>query len=151
MEFAGSAGGGAVYVDYAHSPDAVATALAALRPHAEGRLIALVGAGGDRDREKRPLMGKAAAENADIVIVTDDNPRLEDPAAIRAQVKSGAPDATEIGDRAEAIRAGVALLRPGDVFAVLGKGHETGQTVAGVVLPFDDAGEARAACAERSA
>ncbi|MEL6363640.1 MAG: UDP-N-acetylmuramoyl-L-alanyl-D-glutamate--2,6-diaminopimelate ligase [Pseudomonadota bacterium] len=151
MEFAGSAGGGAVYVDYAHTPDAVATALAALRPHAEGRLIALVGAGGDRDREKRPLMGRAAAENADIVIVTDDNPRSEDPAAIRAQVKSGAPDATEIGDRAEAIRAGVALLRPGDVFAVLGKGHETGQTVAGVVLPFDDAGEARAACAERSA
>ncbi|MGR3540719.1 MAG: UDP-N-acetylmuramoyl-L-alanyl-D-glutamate--2,6-diaminopimelate ligase [Hasllibacter sp.] len=136
------AGGGSVFVDYAHTPDAVATALRALRPHAMGRLIALVGAGGDRDRGKRPLMGRAAAENADLVIVTDDNPRSEDPAAIRAAVLEGAPGATEVGDRAEAILRGVDMLGPGDVLLVAGKGHETGQEVAGVTHPFDDAEQA---------
>ncbi|MGR3474353.1 MAG: UDP-N-acetylmuramoyl-L-alanyl-D-glutamate--2,6-diaminopimelate ligase, partial [Sulfitobacter sp.] len=105
--------GAAVFVDYAHTPDAVATALAAMRPHVMGRLVAIVGAGGDRDRAKRPLMGQAAAENADMVIVTDDNPRSEDPASIRAAVLDGAPDAMEVGDRAEAILRGVDALEPG--------------------------------------
>jgi len=149
MEAAGEAAGGAVYVDYAHTPDAVETALAALRPHAEGRLIAVLGAGGDRDREKRPLMGAAAARGADLVIVTDDNPRSEDPAAIRAAVLEGAPGGREIADRAEAIRAGVETLGEGDVLAILGKGHETGQTIAGETHPFDDAAVARDACAAR--
>ncbi|KZZ31209.1 UDP-N-acetylmuramoyl-L-alanyl-D-glutamate--2,6-diaminopimelate ligase, partial [Sulfitobacter sp. HI0082] len=121
--------GAAVFVDYAHTPDAVATALAAMRPHVMGRLVAIVGAGGDRDRAKRPLMGQAAAENADMVIVTDDNPRSEDPASIRAAVLDGAPDAMEVGDRAEAILRGVDALEPGDALLIAGKGHETGQTV----------------------
>ncbi|MGR3804278.1 UDP-N-acetylmuramoyl-L-alanyl-D-glutamate--2,6-diaminopimelate ligase [Marinibacterium profundimaris] len=131
-----------VFVDYAHTPDAVATAIAALRPHVMGRLIAIVGAGGDRDRAKRPLMGKAAAAAADMVIVTDDNPRSEDPAAIRAAVMEGAPDAWEVGDRAEAILRGVDALGPGDALLICGKGHETGQVVGDQVLPFDDAEQA---------
>jgi UDP-N-acetylmuramoyl-L-alanyl-D-glutamate--2,6-diaminopimelate ligase len=147
MQHAATVRGAGVYVDYAHTPDAVATALAAIRPHARGRVIALIGAGGDRDRSKRPLMGKAAADGADVVIVTDDNPRTEDPAAIRRDVLSGCPGAREIGDRAEAIAAGVALLRPGDVLLICGKGHETGQTVGAVTHPFDDALEARRAAA----
>ena len=137
--------GAAIFVDYAHTPDAVATALKALRPHVLGRLIAIVGAGGDRDATKRPLMGQAAAENADLVIVTDDNPRSEDPAAIRASVLLGAPDAMEVGDRAEAILRGVDALGPGDALLIAGKGHETGQIVGDDVLPFDDVEQASVA------
>ncbi|MFK7938870.1 MAG: UDP-N-acetylmuramoyl-L-alanyl-D-glutamate--2,6-diaminopimelate ligase [Roseovarius sp.] len=139
--------GAAVFVDYAHTPDAVATALKALRPHVMGRLVAIVGAGGDRDPGKRPLMGQAAAENADIVIVTDDNPRSEDPAAIRAAVMQGCPDARDVGDRAEAILRGVDALGPGDALLIAGKGHETGQTVGDDVLPFDDKEQASVAVA----
>ncbi|KUJ79380.1 UDP-N-acetylmuramoyl-L-alanyl-D-glutamate--2,6-diaminopimelate ligase [Ruegeria profundi] len=134
--------GATVFVDYAHTPDAVATALKAMRPHVMGRLIAIVGAGGDRDATKRPLMGKAAADHADVVFVTDDNPRSEDPATIRAAVLLGAPDATEVGDRAEAILRGVDALQPGDALLIAGKGHETGQIVGDQVLPFDDVEQA---------
>ncbi|MES0824692.1 UDP-N-acetylmuramoyl-L-alanyl-D-glutamate--2,6-diaminopimelate ligase [Ruegeria sp. SCP11] len=134
--------GAAVFVDYAHTPDAVATALKAMRPHVMGRLIAIVGAGGDRDATKRPLMGKAAADNADVVFVTDDNPRSEDPATIRAAVLLGAPEATEVGDRAEAILRGIDALQPGDALLIAGKGHETGQIVGDQVLPFDDVEQA---------
>ncbi|MBW4091041.1 MAG: UDP-N-acetylmuramoyl-L-alanyl-D-glutamate--2,6-diaminopimelate ligase [Proteobacteria bacterium] len=136
-------GGAAAYVDYAHTPDALARLLGALRPHAAGRLIVVFGAGGDRDRGKRPLMGAAAAEGADTVIVTDDNPRSEDPAAIRAAIRAACPAALEIGDRAAAIAAGMDLLRSGDVLVVAGKGHEPGQIVGGTVIPFDDAGVIR--------
>ena len=139
--------GAAVFVDYAHTPDAVATALAAMRPHVLGRLIAIVGAGGDRDHSKRPLMGRAAAENADIVFVTDDNPRTEDPATIRATVLEGAPGAIEVGDRAEAILRGVDALEPGDALLIAGKGHESGQIVGEDILPFDDAEQASVAVA----
>lgn len=138
-----------VFVDYAHTPDAVSTALKAIRPHAKGRVIAIIGAGGDRDKAKRPLMGAAAHENADVVIVTDDNPRSEDPAAIRKQIMKGSPDAKEIGDRGEAIAAGVAMLEVGDVLLILGKGHETGQVVGDKTLPFDDAEVASRALANR--
>lgn len=147
MQHAASVRGAGVYVDYAHTPDAVATALAAIRPHAAGRVIAVIGAGGDRDRAKRPLMGKAAAAGANLVIVTDDNPRSEDPAAIRREILAGCPGAREIGDRAEAIAAGVLMLCSGDVLLIAGKGHETGQIIAGVTYPFDDAEEARRAAA----
>jgi UDP-N-acetylmuramoyl-L-alanyl-D-glutamate--2,6-diaminopimelate ligase len=136
------ANGAAVFVDFAHTPDAVATALAALRPHVMGRLVAIIGAGGDRDATKRPLMGQAAAQNADLVIVTDDNPRSEDPAAIRAAVLRGAPGATEVGDRAEAILRGVDALGPGDTLLIAGKGHETGQIIGDDLLPFDDGEQA---------
>ena len=139
MQFVCEASGGGVFVDYAHTPDAVATALQAIRPHASGRVIAIIGAGGDRDKTKRPLMGAAAKQHADIVIVTDDNPRTEDPAIIRAEVLKGCPEAKEVGDRAEAIAAGVAQLREGDVLLIMGKGHETGQQVGDQLLPFDDA------------
>ncbi len=139
--------GAAVFVDYAHTPDAVATALKAMRPHVMGRLIAIVGAGGDRDATKRPLMGRAAADHADIVFVTDDNPRSEDPATIRAAVMDGAPEATEVGDRAEAILRGIDALQPGDALLIAGKGHETGQIVGDQVLPFDDAEQASIAVA----
>ena len=139
--------GAGVYVDYAHTPDAVATALAALRPHVMGRLVVVLGAGGDRDREKRPMMGRAAAEGAEVVFVTDDNPRSEDPASIRAAVMEGAPEATEVADRAEAILRAVDALGPGDALLVAGKGHETGQEVAGVLHPFDDAEQASIAVA----
>ena len=136
------ANGAAVFVDYAHTPDAVATALQALRPHVMGRLTAIIGAGGDRDRGKRPLMGQAAAQFADAVIVTDDNPRTEDPATIRAAVRGGCPGAMEVADRAEAILRGVDTLGPGDALLICGKGHETGQVVGADVLPFDDAEQA---------
>ncbi|WP_298857538.1 UDP-N-acetylmuramoyl-L-alanyl-D-glutamate--2,6-diaminopimelate ligase [uncultured Sulfitobacter sp.] len=139
--------GAAVFVDYAHTPDAVATALAAMRPHVMGRLIAIVGAGGDRDAGKRPLMGAAAARNADMVFVTDDNPRSEDPATIRTAVMGGCPDATEVGDRAEAILRGIDMLEPGDALLIAGKGHETGQTIGDDVLPFDDVEQASVAVA----
>ena len=133
--------GGEAYVDYAHTPDGLETVLKALRPHTQGRLMAVFGAGGDRDKTKRPLMGAAAARLADLVIVTDDNPRSEDPAEIRAAILSAAPDALEIGDRREAISAAVAQLREGDVLVVAGKGHEQGQIVGGVTHPFDDIAE----------
>lgn len=139
--------GAAVFVDYAHTPDAVATALQALRPHVMGRLHAIIGAGGDRDTTKRPLMGQAAADHADLVIVTDDNPRSEDPASIRAAVMAGVPEATEIGDRAEAILRAVDALGPGDALLIAGKGHETGQTVGDTVFPFDDVEQASVAVA----
>jgi len=140
--------GAAVYVDYAHTPDALERLLLALRPHTEGRLVVVFGAGGDRDRGKRPLMGSAAARLADIAIVTDDNPRSEDPATIRAAIRAACPDALEIGDRAAAITAALNMLRPGDVLAVAGKGHEQGQIVGKTVLPFDDVGVVRALVAE---
>jgi len=140
--------GASVYVDYAHKPDALVAVLDALRPHATGRLVVAFGCGGDRDPGKRPLMGSIAARLADKIIVTDDNPRSEDPDAIRAAILAGAPDAEEIGDRAEAIRAGIAALEPGDVFVIAGKGHEQGQIVGDSVRPFDDAAVARAAIAE---
>ncbi|SMX43411.1 UDP-N-acetylmuramoyl-L-alanyl-D-glutamate--2,6-diaminopimelate ligase [Maliponia aquimaris] len=139
--------GATVFVDYAHTPDAVATACQALRPHVMGRLVAIVGAGGDRDRTKRPLMGMAAAEHADSVIVTDDNPRSEDPASIRRAVLDGAPEALEVADRAEAILRGVDSLGPGDALLICGKGHETGQIVGDTVYPFDDVEQASVAVA----
>ncbi|GHE02774.1 UDP-N-acetylmuramoylalanyl-D-glutamate--2,6-diaminopimelate ligase [Defluviimonas sp. 20V17] len=141
------ASGAPVFVDYAHTPDAVQTALKALRPHVMGRLVVVMGAGGDRDRSKRPLMGKAAAENADMVIVTDDNPRSEDPATIRAAILAACPGALEVGDRAEAILRGVDALGPGDALLIAGKGHESGQTVGDMVYPFDDAEQASVAVA----
>jgi UDP-N-acetylmuramoyl-L-alanyl-D-glutamate--2,6-diaminopimelate ligase len=154
MELAARRGNGAsVFVDYAHTPDAVATAIAAARPHVMGRVIAIIGAGGDRDAGKRPLMGAAAAEQADLVIVTDDNPRSEDPALIRAAVLEGARrvgDTTrisEVADRAEAILRGVDALQPGDALLICGKGHETGQIVGDDVLPFDDVEQASVAVA----
>ena len=145
--------GAAVFVDYAHTPDAVETALRAIRPHVMGKIIVIVGAGGDRDTTKRPLMGAAAARGADIVIVTDDNPRSEDPASIRAAVMAGAVEAgsdhtiTEVGDRAEAILRGVDMLEAGDALLIAGKGHETGQIVGDAVLPFDDVEQASVAVA----
>jgi UDP-N-acetylmuramoyl-L-alanyl-D-glutamate--2,6-diaminopimelate ligase len=139
--------GAAVFVDYAHTPDAVESALKAMRPHVMGRLIVIVGAGGDRDTGKRPLMGKAAFENADVVFVTDDNPRSEDPAIIRAAVMAGCEQATEVGDRAEAILRAVDALGAGDALLIAGKGHETGQTVGDDVLPFDDVEQASMAVA----
>ena len=141
------ANGAAVFVDYAHTPDALRTAISALRPHVMGRLVVVFGAGGDRDRGKRPKMGRAVAELADVAIVTDDNPRSEDPASIRAMVLEGCPDATEVGDRAEAILRGVDALEPGDALLIAGKGHETGQTVGSTVYPFDDVEQASVAVA----
>ena len=139
LELAGrTASGGLVFVDYAHKPDALDNALAALRPFATGKLSVVVGAGGDRDPGKRELMGAAAARHADLVIVTDDNPRSEDPASIRKAVMSGAPDALEIGDRFDAIAEGVHRLGAGDILCVAGKGHETGQIVGDTVIPFSD-------------
>ncbi len=139
--------GAPVFVDYAHKPDALAAALAGLRPHVPGRLHVVFGAGGDRDRGKRPLMGAAAAAGADVVIVTDDNPRSEDPATIRAAILDAAPDAIEVPDRAEAILRGIDGLEEGDALLIAGKGHETGQIVDGDVIPFDDAEQARIAVA----
>ncbi|MBL8772726.1 MAG: UDP-N-acetylmuramoyl-L-alanyl-D-glutamate--2,6-diaminopimelate ligase [Phenylobacterium sp.] len=133
--------GGEAYVDYAHTPDGLETVLSALRPHVRGRLIVVFGAGGDRDRTKRPLMGRVAAALADVAIVTDDNPRSEVPASIRAEVLAGATGARDIGDRREAIRAAAAMLQDGDILVVAGKGHEQGQIVGDVVHPFDDVAE----------
>jgi UDP-N-acetylmuramoyl-L-alanyl-D-glutamate--2,6-diaminopimelate ligase len=133
------ANGAVAYVDYAHTPDALKNLLAALRPHTRGKLAIVFGAGGDRDPGKRAAMGRAAAAGADGIIVTDDNPRSEDPAQIRRAVLAGCPGAAEIGDRERAIAAALSDLGPGDVLAVAGKGHELGQTVGGRVLPFDDA------------
>jgi len=138
LELAGTRNGAPIFIDYAHKPDALKKALEALRPYAKGRLIVVFGAGGDRDQGKRPIMGRIAVENADKVIVTDDNPRSEQPGAIRAAILAAAKGAVEIGDRAEAIRAGIAGLKTGDVLLIAGKGHETGQIVGGRVLEFSD-------------
>ena len=148
LERVGEARGAAVFVDYAHKPDALEKALAALRPFVRGRLVLVFGCGGDRDKGKRPIMGASAVRLADVAIVTDDNPRSENPGAIRAQILAAAPGAVEIGDRAEAIRAGVAMLTSGDALLIAGKGHERGQIVGERTLPFSDAEEARAALRE---
>ena len=137
--------GGEAFVDYAHTPDGLETVLSALRPHARGRLIVVFGAGGDRDRGKRPLMGEIAARLANLVIVTDDNPRTEQPASIRAAILAATPGAREIGDRREAIAAAVAELDDGDILVVAGKGHEQGLLVGEITHPFDDVTEVRAA------
>jgi len=138
LERVGESHGAQIFVDYAHKPDALAKALEALRPYAAGRLIVVFGAGGDRDRGKRPLMGAVADAKADRVIVTDDNPRREDPAAIRAAILAAAPRAVEIGDRREAIRRAIGELRPGDILLIAGKGHETGQIIGDRIMPFSD-------------
>jgi UDP-N-acetylmuramoyl-L-alanyl-D-glutamate--2,6-diaminopimelate ligase len=131
--------GGAIVVDYAHTPDALATVLAALRPHARNRLTVLFGCGGDRDAGKRPLMGDAAVRLADTVYVTDDNPRHEDPAVIRQAILAAASGAIEIAGRDRAIAAAIAGLAPGDLLVIAGKGHETGQIIGDATYPFDDA------------
>jgi UDP-N-acetylmuramoyl-L-alanyl-D-glutamate--2,6-diaminopimelate ligase len=137
--------GGQVFVDYAHTPDALETVLAAIRPHTEARLWVVFGCGGDRDRGKRPLMGEIADRLADRSIVTDDNPRGEDPAAIRREILAAAPNAEEISERGEAIASAVAALGPGDILVIAGKGHESGQIVGDRILPFNDRDVARAA------
>jgi UDP-N-acetylmuramoyl-L-alanyl-D-glutamate--2,6-diaminopimelate ligase len=138
LELVGNRNGAPIFIDYAHKPDALKKALASLRPYAKGKLTVVFGAGGDRDSGKRPIMGRVAVEGADKVIVTDDNPRSENPAAVRAAILADAPGAAEIGDRAEAIRKAIADLRSGDVLLIAGKGHETGQIVGDRVLPFSD-------------
>jgi UDP-N-acetylmuramoyl-L-alanyl-D-glutamate--2,6-diaminopimelate ligase len=143
--------GAPIFVDYAHKPDALAKALQALRPYAQRRLVVVFGAGGDRDAGKRPLMGAIATENADSVIVTDDNPRSENPEAIRAAILNAAKGAKEIGDRAEAIRTAIAGLQPGDALLIAGKGHETGQIVGNSTLPFSDHDAVASALAPRVA
>ena len=132
-----------VYIDYAHTPDALEAAIAALRPHVEGRLITVFGAGGDRDQGKRPEMGEVASRMSDVVIVTDDNPRSEDPAVIRSAIMAGARGASEVPGRREAIAEAIRIARSGDIVLVAGKGHETGQIIGDRVLPFDDALVAR--------
>jgi UDP-N-acetylmuramoyl-L-alanyl-D-glutamate--2,6-diaminopimelate ligase len=151
LERVGERNGAPIFVDYAHKPDALAKALQALRPYAKRKLVVIFGAGGDRDAGKRPLMGAIAAENADHVIVTDDNPRSENPETIRAAILSEAKGASEIGDRAEAIRAGIAALQPGDALLIAGKGHEIGQIVGDKTLPFSDHEAVAAALAARVA
>ena len=138
LELVGETRGAPIFVDYAHKPDALAKALEALRPYVTGKLIVVFGAGGDRDRGKRPLMGAIAAEKADKVVITDDNPRSENPAAIRAAILAAAPGASEIGDRREAIRAAIAGLSRGDILLVAGKGHETGQIIGDRTVEFSD-------------
>src|SRR5579883_3078078 len=138
LELVAERNGASIFVDYAHKPDALAKALDALRPYVRGRLVVVFGAGGDRDRGKRPIMGQIAAEKADRVVVTDDNPRSEDAGAIRSAILAAAPEAIEIGDRGEAIRTTIAELSPGDVLLIAGKGHETGQIVGKQVFPFSD-------------
>ena len=150
LELVGDQRGAPVFVDYAHKPDALAKALEALRPYTKRRLVVVLGAGGDRDQGKRPIMGAIALEKADRVIVTDDNPRSEDPASIRAAILAAAPGALEIGDRRSAIGQAVADLAPGDVLLIAGKGHETGQIVGNKVLPFSDQETAREAIAAAS-
>lgn len=151
LEFVGETVNGAgVFVDYAHTPDGLDVLLRAARPHTAGRLVVVFGCGGDRDRGKRPLMGAIAAKQADIAIVTDDNPRSEDPAAIRQSVLNGASGALEIGDRGEAIAQAVAMLRKGDTLLIAGKGHETGQTIGDRTIPFSDQAAALAALEARA-
>jgi UDP-N-acetylmuramoyl-L-alanyl-D-glutamate--2,6-diaminopimelate ligase len=151
LERVGEHNGAPIFVDYAHKPDALAKALQALRPYAKRKLVVIFGAGGDRDAGKRPLMGAIAIEHADDVIVTDDNPRSERPEAIRAAILAAAKGAREIGDRAEAIRTGIAGLEPGDALLIAGKGHETGQIVGDKTLPFSDHDAVAAALAARVA
>jgi UDP-N-acetylmuramoyl-L-alanyl-D-glutamate--2,6-diaminopimelate ligase len=140
--------GAPVYVDYAHTPDALETVLTAIRPHVAGRLHVVFGCGGDRDRGKRPLMGEAAAKHADIAIITDDNPRSENAGEIRSAIAAGCPGGVEISGRAEAIHAAIASLEQGDTLVIAGKGHETGQVVGTEIRPFSDRDEAvRAATA----
>ena len=138
LELTGTHNGAPIFIDYAHKPDALKKTLESLRPYARGKLVVVFGAGGDRDKGKRPIMGRIAAENADLVIVTDDNPRTENPGAIRAAILAGAKGATEIGDRAEAIRTAVTGLTTGDVLLIAGKGHEPGQIIRDRILPFSD-------------
>jgi UDP-N-acetylmuramoyl-L-alanyl-D-glutamate--2,6-diaminopimelate ligase len=151
LELVGQKRGAPIFVDYAHKPDALAKALEALRPYATGRLVVVFGAGGDRDRGKRPLMGAVAAAKADRVVVTDDNPRGEDAATIRAAILAAAPAASEIGDRREAIRSAIADLRSGDVLLIAGKGHETGQIIGDRIVPFSDHEAVAAALKELAA
>jgi len=151
LELVGEKNGAPIFVDYAHKPDALVKALEALRPYAAGRLTVVFGCGGDRDAGKRPMMGAIAAAKADRVVVTDDNPRSENPAAIRAAILAAAPGAIEIGDRRQAIGASIGELRRGDVLLIAGKGHETGQIVGKQVLPFSDHDEVAAALAGRVA
>jgi UDP-N-acetylmuramoyl-L-alanyl-D-glutamate--2,6-diaminopimelate ligase len=151
LELVGSSRGAPIFVDYAHKPDALAKALDALRPYVTGRLAVVFGAGGDRDRGKRPLMGAIAAEKADRVVVTDDNPHSEDAAAIRAAILGEARGAAEIGDRREAIRSAIAELRHGDVLLIAGKGHETGQIIGDRIVPFSDHEAVAAALKELAA
>ncbi|MQU71858.1 UDP-N-acetylmuramoyl-L-alanyl-D-glutamate--2,6-diaminopimelate ligase [Sinorhizobium meliloti] len=146
LELVGQTKDGALaYVDYAHKPDALANVLESVRPFTTGRVVVVFGCGGDRDKGKRPIMGEIASRLADVVIVTDDNPRSEVPEVIRAEIMVAAKGATEIGDRAEAIRAAVGMLKTGDTLIVAGKGHEEGQTVGSVTLPFSDHAEVRKA------
>jgi UDP-N-acetylmuramoyl-L-alanyl-D-glutamate--2,6-diaminopimelate ligase len=151
LDLVGDRDGAPIFVDYAHKPDALEKALTALRPYVQRQLIVLFGCGGDRDTGKRPLMGAIATANADRVIVTDDNPRSEDPKAIRAQILAAAPGAAEIGDRGEAIASAVASLHRGDVLLVAGKGHETGQIIGDRTLPFSDHAAVEAALREKVA
>jgi UDP-N-acetylmuramoyl-L-alanyl-D-glutamate--2,6-diaminopimelate ligase len=151
LERVGERNGASIFVDYAHKPDALAKALQALRPYAKRKLVVVFGAGGDRDAGKRPLMGAIASENADHVIVTDDNPRSENPRAIRAAILSAARGASDIGDRTAAIRAAIDALEPGDALLIAGKGHETGQIVGDRVLPFSDHDAVASALAPRVA
>jgi UDP-N-acetylmuramoyl-L-alanyl-D-glutamate--2,6-diaminopimelate ligase len=148
LERVGSVNGALAVVDFAHKPDALEAVLTTLRPYATGRLICVFGCGGDRDRGKRPVMGQIAADLADLAIVTDDNPRTEDPAAVRAEILAASPKLTEIGGRAEAINAAVRMLAPGDVLVVAGKGHETGQIIGDRTYPFSDQDVVRTAIAE---
>jgi UDP-N-acetylmuramoyl-L-alanyl-D-glutamate--2,6-diaminopimelate ligase len=138
LDLVGERNGAPIFVDYAHKPDALAKALEALRPYVTGRLIVVFGCGGDRDAGKRPMMGAIAAQMADRVVVTDDNPRSENPAAIRSAILEASPGASEIGDRRAAIRSSIGELRRGDVLLIAGKGHETGQIIGKQVLPFSD-------------
>jgi UDP-N-acetylmuramoyl-L-alanyl-D-glutamate--2,6-diaminopimelate ligase len=149
LELVGERDGASIFVDYAHKPDALAKALDALRPYVTGRLVVVFGAGGDRDPGKRPMMGQIAAEKADRVVITDDNPRSEEAAAIRAAIMQAAPGAVEIGDRGEAIRSAIHELAPGDVLLIAGKGHETGQIIGKQVFPFSDHEAVAAALVER--
>ena len=151
LELVGERSGAPIFVDYAHKPDALAKALQALRPYAKRKLVVVFGAGGDRDAGKRPLMGEIAAQNADSVIITDDNPRSENPAAIRAAIMAASRGAKEIGDRNEAIRVAIDGLQAGDVLLVAGKGHETGQIIGDRTLPFSDHDAVAAALASRVA
>ena len=152
LDLVGERNGAPIFVDYAHKPDALAKALEALRPYAKRELVVVFGAGGDRDAGKRPLMGAIAAANADSVIVTDDNPRSENPAVDPRRDSEAAPGrAAEIGDRREAIRSAIASLKPGDVLLIAGKGHETGQIIGDRTLPFSDHEAVAAALEEKVA
>jgi UDP-N-acetylmuramoyl-L-alanyl-D-glutamate--2,6-diaminopimelate ligase len=145
LEIIGERNGGLAVIDYAHKPEALAAALDACRPFVTGRLISVFGCGGDRDKGKRPIMGRISVEKADVTIITDDNPRTEDAAAIRDEILKGAAGAREVGNRAEAIATAVLMMQPGDVVLIAGKGHETGQIVGDRILPFSDHDEVRRA------